>query len=741
MTIHVHSLDGCAPRPLASYLKGLAILRIVSQQVDAAARAWWSGERFMLATALSHEDLMGFFLERYAPTPMVSPWNRGSGFFNQADALNALAASTADRFANFRAAIAEARVLLDEIVAADRDVRRIKGEAKQLKSNAEKARLRASADYKERLAAADRYFKSLKAGLLPRFRRSWRGPHLDWMDAAVTLMDGADASYPPMLGTGGSDGRFDFTNNFMQRLGELFDVSGSGAARTGAEPLLAGALWGGSTLGLVGVAIGQFAPGCAGGANSSSSGPMGGARVNPWDWVLSLEGSILFAAAATRRLGAQGPGAMSTPFMVRGHGAGHGSASPSEDAPRGEQWLPLWSRPMGLGELRQLLSEGRAQLGARAARQPLELARSIARLGVARGLDAFERYGYLERNGQSNLAVPLGRIAVEPRPHASLLDDVAEWMARLQREARAKTAPARIAHAERRLADAAFEAISHDRTPERWQAVLLAMVEVEALIASGSATKAGPIPPLRETWIEFADDGSAEVRLAISLGFATARSLSGRPVDSVRHHWLPLDTRGRLVVRDGRLARDPRVVAQGRDAVSDLVAVVTRRLIEARSRAWAAPLATATGVGARLGDLDAVVRGSVDVDRAVRLGRAFMAVRRPPQLARAASAEAIPDEAWLCVRAALSPWALVEGATAPPADLALAQRLANGDGEGAVRLALRRLQSLGLPASVRVAVCDPATARRWAAALAFPISPRTARAIAQRLHPTAQRGA
>ncbi|MBI2376795.1 MAG: type I-U CRISPR-associated protein Csx17 [Deltaproteobacteria bacterium] len=744
MSMFVHALEGCAPTPLASYLKAIAILRLVGTQGDAGARGWWKGETWMLATKLSRSEMEDFFLERYAPTPTLSPWNKGSGFYATSEALTALEKTTGRRFLPFRSAIGAVRELLDRLVAADMKVREIKDEAKPL-PKAEKSRLKSSDAYRAKLAAAERDFKAAKASLLPACRRAWRGPLLDWMSAAVTLIPDGDPSYPPMLGTGGNDGRFDFTYNFMQRLGELFDLANEGRSKPEAALLLQGALWGAATRGMASVSVGQFAPGAAGGANSAN-GPTADGQVNPWDWVFALEGSVAFSAAATRRLSANAPGSMSTPFMVRSHSAGHGSASVTEDAPRGEQWLPLWSQPTGFAELGQLLAEGRAQLDRRVARQPLELARAIARLGVARGLETFERYGYLERNGQSNLAVPLGRVTVEPRPHASLLDDVAEWMGRLQREGRAKHAPARLREAERRLADAAFEAATHDHTAQRWQAMLLAMADVETLIATGSALKAGAIPRLRPAWVELADDGSPDLRLAVSLGLASALDRSsgrGRRVDDLRSHWLPLDQRGRLVVRDGRLARDPRVVASSRDPETDLIAVLSRRLIEARSNAWSAPIVSERGASATLDDLDALLRGTVDLDRTVRLARAFMAIDRRAWVARTWSKKgrSLPDDAWLCLRAASSPWPLVEGGVVPPPDLSMVQRLASGDAEGAVRLALRRLQSIGQPAPIRVGVADPATARRWAAALTFPISPATSRAIARRLHLVTQEGA
>ena len=40
-------LDGCAPFPLASYLKALGLLRLVAEQVDPQARGAWDRERFL----------------------------------------------------------------------------------------------------------------------------------------------------------------------------------------------------------------------------------------------------------------------------------------------------------------------------------------------------------------------------------------------------------------------------------------------------------------------------------------------------------------------------------------------------------------------------------------------------------------------------------------------------------------------------------------------------------------------
>lgn len=106
-------------------------------------------------------------------------------------------------------------------------------------------------------------------------------------------------------------------------------------------------------------------------------------------------------------------------------------------------------------------------------------------------------------------------------PWSHLIDDIADWMNKLQRLARDSHVPARLVHAERRLADAVFTALTHDYTYARWQAVLEAAVDIEAIQASGTAIAAGPIPRLKPAWVAaIYDRNSAEVRLALAIGSA-----------------------------------------------------------------------------------------------------------------------------------------------------------------------------------------------------------------------------
>jgi CRISPR-associated protein Csx17 len=740
MTIHLHHLSGCAPTPLAHYLKAIGILRLVAQQKDAEVRGFWRDQHFCLLTVLDQHALEEFFLEEYAPTPFVSPWNKGSGFYTPNDkGLAPVEGSRAPRFEAFRRGIAEARRPLAAITKADAEVRRLKDQTKA-KKGSEAARSKDDPDYKKELAAADREFKRLKADLYGPFALAWRGPHRDWMDAAMVLSPEGEPSWPALLGTGGNDARLDFTNTAMQRLGDLFDLASTkGDATPTAQVLLKTALFETPSAALLDAAVGQFLPGSAGGANGTT-GPDAASRINPWDFVLMLEGAIAFRGQSTRKLGRQGDMRAAIPFAVAAQSVGHATRGHEKDT-RGEQWMPLWERPASWQDVSALFGEGRAQLGRSSVRRPLDFARAIARLGVARGLTGFVRYGYLERNGQNNLAVPLGRLEVTAHPRARLIDEIGGWIDRLQREA--DDAPTRFSVSVGVLADAVFDVLTREAEPARWQSVLAAIDEVQRVQASGTAFKIGPCPPLSEGWLDVATDDSPEWRLALSLGSAARGYKDGRPFDSVRAHALPLDPKKGwryAAGADKRLVNDPRVVMTGRDPLGDLIALVERRLVEASQRgSRALPLVAVYGAGARLDDLTRFLTGEVDVERVVGLGRALMAldwehVRRPRAQIRSRSHR--PDEAWEALRLCALPFAVRERTIAT--DPAMFRRLASGDVSGAVELALRRLRASGFRPPLAAAIADPRSARRWAAAFAFPIDPAVAGTMADRFeNPTA----
>ena len=759
--IHVHELGGCAPAPLAHYLKALGVLRLVAEQIDDQVRGWWEGNRFRLATKLKQEELEGFFLHKYQPTPLVSPWNKGAGFFFEKDpGVSPLENSTSRRFKRFRFGIQESRSQLEELSKADTDIRDIKDEAKRPgMSKAEKEQVRNSEGYKNRLREAEKRFKRLKADMIPNFRLNWRGACREWMDAAMVLGDDGTPKYPALLGSGGNDGRLDFTNNFMKRLGEVFDLgSDDGIPKPSARAWISGSLWNQPILGnLSGQPVGQYLPGTAGGANNGN-GPDSGSMVNPVDFILMLEGTVAFTSHASRRFGSLKSSRAASPFVVNASGAAYASASAEDESARGEQWFPLWPRPLSYGEVRRLFAEGRAQLGAEPVREPLDMARAVRCLGTARGIKTFQRYGYIERNGQSNLAVPLGRFDVADghSEHLACIDDLDLWLRRLRREARGRNATARLSSVEKSLVDALFAVTERPRSPDLWQRVLAHLAETEEVMTHGSGLNAQPVPPLRPEWVAASYDGTPEFRLALAFALQARsfRSENGAPIDPIRRHWLPLDQKRRwrfATTGAGsatRLDVQPEVVMHGRHGLDDAVALVERRLVEAsQSNVRHLPLKTAPRAAASIADLTALLSGGVDLDRALALAHALMALDRkawaeqyiPMESPRASD---WPDDAWLAIRLCALPWPLRTRSGFEldiGIDPAIVRRLAAGDAASAVGIALRRLGAAGVRCTVRAGVVPPDTARLWAATLAFPITMQTAERFLYRLDPNKER--
>lgn len=665
---HEVRLSGCHPQPLAGWLKAVGVLRLVAEQADEGAQGWWERDEFFVRSRLDGDALVRFFLDTWRPSPVITPWNGGSGFFpkDNSSALDAIASSDDPRFADYREAIEVARTVLATL----------------------------GIDDKPDSAAKSRLLLALRSQLPERA--------LAWFDAAVA-MAGDEPRFPPLLGTGGNDGRLEFANNQMQRLVELL-IKGDDS-----ELLLRAALFGDTVGGLRDTKVGQFAPGAAGGANAGP-GFEANARVNPWDYVLMVEGTLMLTAACTRRLEAAEPGTLSYPFMVCASGIGYASASSTDEAnSRHEIWLPLWRAPTGLAELRASFSEGRAKVGRRTAATGVDFARAVASLGVDRGFDAFERYAFHLRNGRSYFAVPTGRWPVRAQPAVDLLSDVDGWLMQLRRVA--KSGPASLGRAARAVDDAIL-ALCREGTPLRVQAVLAALGEAEAVVARSPKLRdqVRPLPRLSRRWIAAADDGSADFRLALALSGDRRRMV---PVDGRR--WLQQP--------------DASTTWSGRGLIADLLATVARADVEAAREEQVARIKRPT---AALGDLAAFVEGRVQLARIAALARGLSTI--PAVDPRPCGPERPLPPALFSLLALAWHRPEVDGEPLPRTP-GLVARAAAGDGLGATTLACRRLEGAGLPLLVRPLSAPAPLVRRAAAALAFPLSSAELSTLRQLLAP------
>lgn len=494
------SLAGCQPMPLASYLKALGVLRLVSEQADPEARGRWEHDGFRLSTVLTEDELLDFFLVQYRPTPILAPWNSGGGFYPDKMAkgdgltIDPIRSSRAERFDDLRRAIEEIVTVLGE------------------------------------MGITTSLVKAQKEDLLVRLRATLHDRALAWFDAAILLTD--EPRFPPLLGSGGNDGRFDLTKNFLERLVELIDLD-TGEAHPDSFAPLRSALYGTPVPGLQkNISMGPYAPADVGGPNAAT-GFDGVTVTNRWDFVLMLEGAILFAASASRRLESGRGGHLAYPFTVRATGAGSGSTAPGDEKlSRGEVWMPLWTTPVSIAEVRALMSEGRVVLNGRPVRDGLDFVRAVSKLGVDRGLSEFIRYGMFQRKGKAHLATPLGRVRVRGNPDSELIDELDRngWLSRLDGASRPGDAPSRFVSLKRQLQDGLFRMASgrggRQLPPDRIQSVLVTLGEIHRYLATAprAREKVPPLPPLSRLWVKRANDGSPEFLIAAALAGISAES-------------------------------------------------------------------------------------------------------------------------------------------------------------------------------------------------------------------------
>lgn len=572
-------LDGCTPEPLMAYLKALGILRLISEQEDHDARGWWQDDVFWLRSRLDRDTLVAFWLKQYKPTPIVAPWAGGSGFFEKDNkqAVEELLQSDSQRLACYREVIKKVRAIIAD----------------------------------ERIDAKPK--DDAKARLIRRYRRELSDELVAWIDAAMVVHENNQA-FAPLLGTGGNDGRLDFTQNFMQRLITL-KLHKNELPTPESNAWLQTALF--DTVSQLGLAsVGQFAPGRAGGPNASQ-GTEGDPLDNPWDFVLMMEGTLMLAGAAVRRFGASGRGQSSFPFTVSSVAAGFDSASFTDQRKaRGEMWLPLWSRPATLAELRHLFSEGRAEVSGRPAADGTDFARAATSLGVDRGIESFCRLGFLQRSGKSFLAAPLGRLKVADRAPVDLFREIDPWLSRLQqalKEKKDKNVPPRFVAVYRRIAGAMLDYCTYGGQ-RLFQEVLKALGSAERELAGAERFRTAkgikPLEGLSRDWIAAADDNSPEFALARSLAFVYDPEGKVGPLRSNLEPVSVEDSRRRRQMVSWA-AKGTAAVWNAADLCSNLTRVLDRRIMDgARAGCECLPLASAETVS--LDTVAAFLEGQVD---------------------------------------------------------------------------------------------------------------------------------
>ncbi len=603
-------LEGCHAEPLGSYLKGLGVLRIVSEQVDAEAAAAWEEGTLLLRSSLNAAQLVDFFLNCYSPLPAVSPWNGGSGFYpgDNRTGIDRILGAVDPRFDELKNAIKTvldwpefktSEPLLgptlqtveneyrgkqskkaDEALRLANTIRRVLAclddqerkvleqtpisaiKPKQLRENlplcnavssrlldgktgaAIDAELKLFANAASKLRTeANRLLRSggWKETAIRRARNELSDRALAWVDCAVFLNSAGEPLYPPLLGTGGNEGKLDYSNQFHRLVAEVL-ITNDQSSQARSRSLLRNALFGEFCSELEEASAGQFDPGRAGGFNQGPEFETKQPPLNPWDYILALEGAVLWASGLARRSLRSRDTLLTSPFTVSVAPGAVASLAPGEEENiRAEIWAPIWPRFATCREVSALFREGRIMKGWRPVRNGLDFAEALAALGTDRGLAAFTRYLVAKRRGDSYVALPSGRLPVRDEPATRLLwelDDLLQQLDQFMSRFR-DSKPAALVSLRRRLEDSIFDAVVAPKA-EAFAAVLKALGRLERWIGQRDPNREPklwrPLWGLSSRWLEAAHDGSPEFQLAASLASLGHRSSLG----PLRRHWSPV---------------------------------------------------------------------------------------------------------------------------------------------------------------------------------------------------------
>lgn len=430
-----HRMPGLDPRNLAHYLAAVGLGRILAEQADPGVRWGWDGLELVVETTV--EDVPRWLVHDYRPTPVLSPWNNGSGY------------GPKDK---------TPREFVDRILASDAP------------------RLKAFVDVDAVGRQARETHGGDKEAIVQHLRNWLPDEGLSWLDAAIVLTEDRDRAvlrFPPLLGSGGNDGRLDFSTTFHQALASVLPELGAAAASSTAR--VRDLLVGTSTTRLTPKSQGQFDALAAGGMGSSASDSTA-ALANPWSFILLVEGAMLFAAVPARRLG-EAAGRASLPFTVHGSPFGPGEGSPEEEV-RGEIWAPMVSAPQRGGgttwtEWQDLFHQAKARWGGRTATTATEMYGAIHAQGADRRVERFARFALPQRNGLAFMAQ--FRELVENRP-----DPGGEVALEISRRLRCfRSVPGVAARTALRRAERALLELTRRGTPDSMVQALAALTLVE----------------------------------------------------------------------------------------------------------------------------------------------------------------------------------------------------------------------------------------------------------------------
>ena len=730
--MHEIVLGGCRPNEFVHVLKALGVFSVIAEQKDPSARAYWSNDRFFtINTKLKSNELVDFFCNDYRPMPLVSPWNKSSGFYKEGDVASKIEQSTDARLEQYRQVIRAARVVARNVLGPiynemfERNNKPNK-EKTAVEDRFEKNKNTMISELRNRLPETC----SMTACLRPRSA-------LSWLDTAWAIKTSQNTTPGPVLLTGGNDGRFEMSVNFMEAiLKHVID----GDAKREAE-LVRNSLFGIATNAKFDeIKAGTYLPGSYMSPAVNSIGDNNYTLCNAWDYMLAMEGIILFAGSIYRRGEYK---FASFPFSVKLSHAGYGTAANENEKGKGEIWVPIWNSPATYDEIAYVFTEGRVQSSAKKPSTGADFAVALAGFGAMRGLSAFQRFGVFERKGQACHITSVGKIhtAENVGDGAALREirwsEVDKWLYNIRVAAHL---PGSMKALLRMMDDKVIRYCTHKK-PAYLMDILVMIGRIERQIALSPRLDVPPLKGLSPNWLKKCGYDTPEFRLAAALGSVYSNNSNG--------DFYPLRHNLEMIEPDkaGYMKWTPAStsVTWGRgNLVYNMIAVLERRyydgLIDSKKQ-----ITIKSHIHARIDDVVKFIEGRVNdstiYDLVLPLSmidyRNMDESMKPDDMR--VDYDNVP-ESYICLKSNFPPVPHLHdtGGRAGPFEPAIISLLKGGRQSEALSIMRRRLNISGYKivtygSSSKVDEQGRAAALRMCVALFFPIRPRDMRELLKRL--------
>lgn len=355
---------------LLNHLKAYGLMRILHQQFESGICGWWSYDGFVLDTSHSHDEILDFFANDYVSTPILSPWNKGSGFEekDRNKALTPFLQSESPRFAELAESI------------------RISGDL--------------LAKYNDEMSKSA-FIQSLRNGL--------PDSAIEWIDAIVPLKHDGTVYHTAIGRSGGNDGHWDYSRNFLWRLQDVFDIK-TGTPKPNCKSWLMQSLFPGQVFdGDKYVDI--HAPVLPKGLIKGSLGLFGSEQesIHPWDVILLMEGICGLSLSAQTQM-----------QIGLGDKTYEGFAVQNDldfDHHEYELWIPSWIESMTWPGIKAIL-DNQHQLSRRQPRfkKPYRTVKTVTdkirsvRTKPDMDVATYHRFLISQRNGRAHIAIHTGDV-------------------------------------------------------------------------------------------------------------------------------------------------------------------------------------------------------------------------------------------------------------------------------------------------------------------------------------------